>query len=85
MRAIPESVSQITHQLTARILQLEDSENIRIRKVVFLYTTIAGTLATIIWALILLAIDLTILGGFMAFVGSVSISHETANCLSRSR
>jgi guanylate cyclase len=68
MRAIPESVSQITHQLTARILQLEDSENIRIRKVVFLYTTIAGTLATIIWALILLAIDLTILGGFMAFV-----------------
>lgn len=68
MRAIPESVSRITHQLSARIYQSEDSENIRIRKVIFLYTTIVGTISTIIWTLIVLAIDLTILGGFMAFV-----------------
>jgi guanylate cyclase len=68
MRAIPENVSQITDQLTARIIQPGDSENTRIRKIVFLYTTFAGTTATIIWALILIALDLTILGGFMAFV-----------------
>ena len=68
MRAILEIVSRITYQLSARILLPEDSENIRIRKVVFLSTTFAGTIATFIWALILLAIDLNILAGFMAFV-----------------
>ena len=29
MRAIPESVSRITHQLSARILHPEDSEDLR--------------------------------------------------------
>jgi adenylate cyclase len=68
MRSIPQSVSRFTDNLTFRITLPEDTENIRIRKVVFLFTTIAGTVATIIWATILIFLKLNILGGFMAFV-----------------
>lgn len=71
MKRIPETVSQITQKMITRILQPEDSENIRIRKIVFLYATIAGTIATIIWALILIAINLTMLGGFIAVVALI--------------
>ena len=61
-----KSFSRIADRLTSRIIQSDDTENTRIRKIVFLYTTLAGTLATLIWALILTGINFTLLGGFMA-------------------
>ena len=63
-----KSFSRIADRLTSRIIQSDDTENTRIRKIVFLYTTLAGTLATLIWALILTGINFTLLGGFMAIV-----------------